>query len=99
ISSGPHRLAQRIRVGLETPTTTWRWDLRKGFPVLRVEKLTPAILSALLRRFLLAFPEVASVRSLAIRPLQPGVAEADYVVISSAGETVQDTVHFAVINR
>jgi len=65
LTTGPERLAQRLRVGIHTVLGTYKYDLSKGIPWLQLlEKPNQALLRTAMRDFFLSFPEVSSILSL-----------------------------------
>jgi hypothetical protein len=97
-TSGLARLAQRIRIGLQTPLGYWRWDTTIGVPITNVEKLTRNVLLAMIRRYLLSFDEIVRVSSLSVTVDSSGLANVTYAAITNAAETLQDTFPFQVIS-
>jgi len=100
VAAGPAALAQRINIGLQTPLGTWRWDKSQGVPFLtnQIEKLTPTILRAMLRRYLLSFSEVTSILTLDVQT-ENGNATVTYSLMTNVGIVSQESVQFLVVNR
>lgn len=101
MASGLARVAQRMRIGLQTLQGSWRWDLNKGVPFIsqRVEKLTKPILHAMITKFLMSFPEVLRIIVLTIEVDSDGLATANYTVQCKDNQTLSESVQFVVVNR
>lgn len=98
LASGTARLAQRLRIGLQIPLGSWRWDLLIGVPITEVEKLTPTILKSALRQFLLSFDEVIRVMTVAVSLDPEGLAVVEYTVLTNTTEVLSDSVPFALVS-
>lgn len=93
LTTGGPRVAQRLRIGIQTILGTYKYDLDKGIPWFRLlDKPNQALLRPAIRDFFLSFPEVHSIRSLEfLVDRQTRLMSVAYELRMADGEVVKAT--------